>query len=118
MIFATMGNTSATITDTLIDILAYPEIKKKIILEIEQQLKKEKINLNPENGELFSKNGNFYISQEMIDGMEFLDQCITETIRLKAPPVHIRKIQSNLLAENGNILIPKNSFVCVSPWVR
>ena len=117
MIFATMGNTSATITNTLIDLIVYPEIKKKIIHEIEQQLKKEKMNLNA-NGELYSENGNYYISQEMIDGMEYLDQCITETIRLKAPPVHIRKIQTDLYAENGNTLIPRNNFVCVSPWVR
>ena len=111
-IFATIANTNAAMTHTLVEILTNPLIRQKIENEIREAIANHPDNINEHNPD------NYVYTQAMIDKLQYLGYCITEALRFYSPPIHVRKANIDVFAEDGRLLCPKGSIICVSPWIR
>ena len=100
LVFATLANTNAATTNCLIEILTNQDVKRKVLAEIEE--------IAPVAN----------IPFENISKLEYLNGCISETVRIYAPPIHLRKSVVDMKDDNDRIIIPKNEFICVSPFLR
>src|SRR3990167_2339361 len=100
-IFATFANTNAAATNCFVEILTNERVKQKVLEEIKTVI--------PAGTE---------ITNESVSKLEYLGACLTEALRLYAPPIHIRKCQIDVKDQNDKVVFPKGGFVCISPFLR
>jgi len=98
LLFATIANTNATIVNCLTQIIKHKEVYNTVNKEIDEATQGKSL-------------------AEGLKHVPLLNACITETLRLFAPPIHFRKAKTEIQLPSGR-KVPANTILCISPYLR
>lgn len=99
IVFAAFETTAVTIAYTLMLLAMFPEYQERVYEEIKS---------------VFPNSGDFEVSYDDIQKLQYLDLVLNETLRLMPPiPLTLRKLTQDVQLSNG-IKLPKGLQICIS----
>lgn len=99
IVFAAFETTALTITYTLMHLAMFPEYQQRVYEEILS---------------VFPNTGDFEVTFEDLQKLEYLEIVLNETMRLMPPlPLTLRKMTEDVMLSNG-VVLPKGLQTCIS----
>lgn len=99
IVFAAFETTAVTIAYTLMLLAMFPEYQERVYEEIKS---------------VFPNSGDFEVSYDDNQKLQYLDLVLNETLRLMPPiPLTLRKLTQDVQLSNG-IKLPKGLQICIS----
>ncbi|KAH8360198.1 hypothetical protein KR093_011323 [Drosophila rubida] len=99
IVFAAFETTALTITYTLMHLAMFPEYQERAFEEIES---------------VFPNTGDFEVTYDDMQKLDYLDMVINESMRLMPPlPLSLRKVTEDVKLSNG-VVLPKGIQFCIS----
>jgi len=99
IVFAAFETTALTTTYTLMHLAMFPEYQERVYEEIKS---------------VFPNTGDFEVSFEDIQKLEYLEMVVNESMRLMpALPLAVRRVTDDVKLSNG-VVLPKGLHFCIS----